>query len=378
MTFQLYLEMERYLGELCSIRIFYADSYKERFPKSKSDRENVLGESIVFKKHLNNASIEYSEESYEVKTDLVVVSHVNTEEVLLKYIYYYLHVNKKVWRRYYVGTTLLNLSPIDLKYVKIPYPPLEVQQHIVAVFDLLYDIKNKRMKSNYELMKFLSSYYIYLEKATGRYWNVDVKLDSLLKGYQRSAKSNEGIWMFPLLPIKNGFLIRLDSDYSFTLDKKCNPYFLCVALCATGKYLGLLNKLPYSSNRLTYLVSKLSDISLKLPSKEVQKEFEKRYLQIEKLNMMMAQFSTKSNHLVDVLLSRLLNRNSEHCIWKNIGDFKRTQLIEANKCTYDNYQKITSLLEYDEKRKKLYASLEDKVIEQFFDIKDGKIKIHKV
>lgn len=368
--------MEKYLGELCAIRIFYADSYRDGFQKSKLGREFVRGESIVFKKHFNNASIEYSEDSYKVRTDLIVVSNVNNQEVLLKYIYYYLYVNKSVWRRYYVGTTFLNLSPEDLKFARIPYPSLDVQQHIVAMFDLLCDIKNKRMEANYELMTFLSSYYRYLEKATGRYWTIEVKLDTILKGYQRDAKSNEGTWMFPLLPSKNGFQMRDSTFYSFTVDKnKCNPYFLCVALCASGKYIELASKISCKSNNISLFVSKMSEISLKLPTSKVQKEFEKRYLQIEKLNTMMRNFSISNNRLFELLLSRLLKKNSEYCIWKNKIMQKTALLIDADKCTYDDYLKITSIFEYDEKRKNLYDRLDNETIEQFFDFQDGKVKI---
>lgn len=372
--------MEKYLGELCNVRISYADSSKRRFSSNKLGREIVHGEAIVFKKHLNNASIEFVDESYEVNTDLVVVSnHLFTDEILLKYIYYFLCANKNSWKRYYVGTTLLNLSPKDLIYVKIAYPPLNVQQHIVAIFDLLYDIKNKRMKSNYELMTFLSSYYQYIKKATGRFWTAEVELDSLLKGYKRDAKANEGVWMFPMLPIKNGFQIRLNSYYSLTVDKKeCNPYFLCVALCSSSQFIDLLNKVPYGSKNVALFIGELSKLRLKLPSMEVQNEFEKRYLQIEKLNTLMRQFSMKCDHLVELLLLRLLNKNSEQCIWTNTVILKNPKLLETDKCTYDDYQKITSIFEYDEKRKNLYDSLEDNMIEQFFDAKDGKIKLRQV
>lgn len=371
--------MEKYLSELCSVGISYADSNRNGFPKSKMGRNIVRGESIVFKKHLNNASIVYSEDFYEVNTDLVVVSNANTQEVLLKYIYYYLCANRKDWRRYYVGTTLLNLSPEDMKYVRIFYPSLNVQQHIIAIFDLLYDIKNNRMKSNYTLMTFLSSYYQYLEKATGRFWTSEVKLGNILKGYERNSKSNEGVWMFPLLPSKNGFQMRHDSYYSFTVDKKaCNPYFLCVALYATGKFIDLVSKIPYKMNQISAFVSEFSEISLNLPNKDVQKEFEKRYLQIEKINGMMGQFSNKINLLLELLFSRLLSKNSKHPIWEKTGVLKTSLWAEIDKCTYDDYNKIASILEYDERRMKIYDGLEKKVIEQFFDVQDGKIKFRKV
>ena len=56
---------------------------------------------------------------------------------------------------------------------------------------------------------------------------------------------------------------------------------------------------------------------------------------------------------------------------------KTALLIDADKCTYDDYLKITSIFEYDEKRKNLYDRLDNETIEQFFDFQDGKVKIRK-
>lgn len=84
--------MEKYLGDLCFIDNFYnRNSYEMGI---KSDKGVVQGEAIIFGKHLGG-TMKYSESSFRVDKDCIVVTPRYDQEVLLKYIYYYLQANKK-------------------------------------------------------------------------------------------------------------------------------------------------------------------------------------------------------------------------------------------------------------------------------------------
>jgi restriction endonuclease S subunit len=54
-----------------------------------------------------------------------------TEDVLIKYIYYYFLNNIDILKMYYKGATIKNISKDDLKKIKIPIPIIEKQIEII-------------------------------------------------------------------------------------------------------------------------------------------------------------------------------------------------------------------------------------------------------
>lgn len=368
--------MEKYLGDLCFMDNFYIRNTHDT--GIKSDKDFVKGETVIFGMHLGG-TMEYSETSFRVNKDCIVITPKDEQEVLLKYIYYYLLANKKAWKRYYVGTSLQNLSKVDLQFVKIDYPPIELQHHIVAIFDLLYDSQKKMTDARIFLYKFLPSYYQYLKKVSGRYWTKLITIENALMKFEKEDKVTADVGFLPLSPFHNGFKVILNhSVYSIAVNKKvCNPYCLAVALSTSPKEARAIDKYLSSNIDILFFISKLSEMALTLPDMEVQKEFEKRYKQIESLEETMCQFIQQTELLIKVLLFKLLSRNSEKSIWKNYEMQDISSAIETEKFTYEDYRKLTRLSEYDEKRDYLFELLKKGTLIQYFDAKEGSIKFRE-
>lgn len=368
--------MEKYLGDLCFMDNFYIRNTHDT--GIKSDKDFVQGEAIIFGMHLGG-TMEYSETSFRVNKDCIAITPKDEQEVLLKYVYYYLLANKKVWKRYYVGTSLKNLSKVDLQFVKISYPSIELQHHIVAIFELLYESLKKRAEARLYLYKFLPSYYQYLEKATGRYWTKKIKVENALMKLEKEDKGMVELGSLLLSPFHKGFKVILNHNvYSIAINKKvCNPYCLAVALSSSPKVALAIDKCNSSNLGISFFISKISEMSLTLPDMGVQKEFEKRYKQIESLEEYMRQFTQQTEFLIKVLLFKLLSRGSEKSIWKNKKMQGISSVIETEKFTYEDYRKLTRLSEYDEKRDYLFELLEKGTLIQYFDEKEGIIKFRK-
>lgn len=368
--------MEKYLGDLCFMDNFYIRNIHDT--GIKTDKDFVKGEAVIFGMHLGG-TMEYSETSFSVNKDCIAITPKDEQEILLKYIYYYLLANKKVWKRYYVGTSLKNLSKIDLQFVKINYPSIELQYHIVAIFDLLHESLKKRAETRFYLYKFLPSYYQYLEKATGRYWTKKIKIEKALMEFEKEDKGMAELGSLLLPPFHKGFKVILSHNvYSIAINKKvCNPYYLAVALSSSPKIALAIDKCNGSNLGISFFISKISEISLTLPDMGVQKEFEKRYKQIESLEESMFQFIQQTELLIKVLLFKLLSRNSEKSIWKNNEMQDVSSAIETEKFTYEDYRKLTRLSEYDEKRDYLFELLEKGALIQYFDEKEGIIKFRE-
>lgn len=369
--------MEKYLGELCIMSDFYVRNTYMR--DIKSDKDFIYGEALIFGKHLGG-TMDYSESSFRVGKDCIAVTIRNDQEILLKYIYYYLQANKKAWKRFYVGTTLQNLSKVDLFFVKICYPSIDNQHHLVAIFDLLSDIQRNLCEVRILLYKFLASYYQYLKKVSGRFWDNYLKVSDIFKEYKKETKSKAEYGISSVVPFDKGLKITYNGAvHIFMIDKKkCNPYFLAIALEASGRFTKILEESTTSYHDISYLISQFSCISLSLPDNKVQSEFEKRYKQIERIYDDIHQLTQLIEALTKTLQSTFLVRGSKKRIWKNDLIKNIKSAIETKKYTIEGYHELSSLDEYDEKRDNLFGLLENGDIEQYFDATEGAIKFRGV
>ncbi len=91
-------------------------------------------ESLIFGTG-GQASIHYCNEKFAVSTDCFVTQPKNSEEVFLKYIYYYLSGNIYILENGFKGAGLKHISKDYLQNIEIPLPPLPQQQKIANILD---------------------------------------------------------------------------------------------------------------------------------------------------------------------------------------------------------------------------------------------------
>jgi len=91
-------------------------------------------ESLIFGTG-GQASIHYCNEKFAVSTDCFVTQPKNSEEIFLKYIYYYLSGNMYILENGFKGAGLKHISKDYLQNIEIPLPPLPQQQKIANILD---------------------------------------------------------------------------------------------------------------------------------------------------------------------------------------------------------------------------------------------------
>lgn len=352
---------------------YYARSTRDT--EIKSDKGLAQGEAIILGMHIGG-TMEYSKASFRIDKDCIAITPKNEQYVLLKYIYYYLLANKKAWKRYYVGTIQRNLSKVDLQFTKIAYPPIELQHHIVVIFDLIYDFIEKRKDARKALHEFLLSYYQNLKNVSGLYWKKTLDVSKILTECHKDKKTKYGPTSQPFIPTHRGIRFVVDGQgYDFDINKGvCNPYFLAVALSASPKVARTFERTIKSNTNISLLHSQLTDITMALPNMEIQHEFEKRYKQIERIDETMCQFVQQVEILKETLLSSILSRDSETSAWKNENPQIVFHALETDKFTYEDFPKLTNLSEYDEKRDSLFELLEKGSLVQYFNEEERKVK----
>jgi len=88
-----------------------------------------------------------------------IMQNKNEENIILKYIYYYLYYNLNIMEKLYTGIAIKNISKTNIENIQLPIPSLEKQQEIVKYLDLVYE-KNKQLEQEIEENKKQTLLYI--------------------------------------------------------------------------------------------------------------------------------------------------------------------------------------------------------------------------
>lgn len=102
-----------------------------------------------------NASVHYCEGKFSVSTDCYVIQP-KIDDVSTKYVYYYLSDNIYILEQGFKGAGLKHISKKYLQDIKIPLPPLQIQEKIVEVLDKaqeLIDLRKKQIELLDELVR---------------------------------------------------------------------------------------------------------------------------------------------------------------------------------------------------------------------------------
>ena len=127
---------------------FYTSSNKIKF----CDEADYNQESIIIGTG-GNANIKYSR-MFSCSADNFIIKSIQ-QQIMIKYLYYYLHSNLNLLSSLFQGTTIKHLGKQSLIDLEIPIPPLAIQQQIVSILDNTYSIinTNKEQIARYEAQK---------------------------------------------------------------------------------------------------------------------------------------------------------------------------------------------------------------------------------
>lgn len=109
------------------------------------DTFNYEDESLIFGSG-GNASIHYCNQKFATSTDCFVVNQ-DSEDIDVKYVYYYLKSNIKILEDGFKGAGLKHISKKYISEIKIPLLSLQDQQKIAQLLTQIEAIINKREKS---------------------------------------------------------------------------------------------------------------------------------------------------------------------------------------------------------------------------------------
>ncbi len=109
------------------------------------DTFNYEDESLIFGSG-GNASIHYCNQKFATSTDCFVVNQ-DSEDIDVKYVYYYLKSNIKILEDGFKGAGLKHISKKYISEIKIPLLSLQDQQKIAQLLTQIEELINKREKS---------------------------------------------------------------------------------------------------------------------------------------------------------------------------------------------------------------------------------------
>jgi type I restriction enzyme S subunit len=144
------------------------------------DTFDYIGEGIIINKTNGSgkAMVYYGSNKYNVGETTIHFKSKNNE-ILTKYIYYYLFHNIESVQKYFKGANQKSIVEEDLFKIKIPIPSLERQQEIVKYLDFIYEKANKTSSSKIEELKQLNEFCLSNQKIFGE--NVVKELGDVFK-----------------------------------------------------------------------------------------------------------------------------------------------------------------------------------------------------
>jgi type I restriction enzyme S subunit len=164
-----------------------------------------------------NANIKLNSK-FSCSADNIIIKP-NNENINIKYVYYYLLTNINKLEELFHGTTIKHLSKTDLEQIKIPVPPIPVQQIIVKELDSMYKQKESLQNAINEMDTFKNAMFemLLLNCLNAK----TVKLCELINfnggKFTTSIMNNDGNYNFYNASIKNP--IGKHSEYCFDGDE---------------------------------------------------------------------------------------------------------------------------------------------------------------
>jgi type I restriction enzyme S subunit len=132
------------------------ESGKYPFFKSGNDQSKFIdtaifqGESLIIGDG-GSANINFYDKKFSASDHCYVIQK-NTQDIDIKYVYYYLKSNLQILETGFKGAGLKNISKKYISEIKIPLLPLQDQQKIAQLLTQIEELINKREESSNYLM----------------------------------------------------------------------------------------------------------------------------------------------------------------------------------------------------------------------------------
>lgn len=134
----------------------------------------------------------------------------------LKYVYYFLLSKNSFIEKCFRGSGVKHPDMSQILELKIPFPPIEIQNKIVNILDRFIELESE-LESELEARRLQHSYYWNLLLEPKESWTTTT-LDSIAKIYDgphaTPKKTSEGPWYLSISSLKNG---RIDLSESARL-----------------------------------------------------------------------------------------------------------------------------------------------------------------
>jgi type I restriction-modification system DNA methylase subunit len=307
------------------------------------------------------------------------------ENILNKYIYYYLYSNLHIIESGFKGTTMKNVSKSYIQDLQIPIPPLSSQEQIVEALDLIYNTieGNNKLIQNYEKIK------------KGIIWsstfNVDKKIITDLCDIKCGAKMNLQEYLvdksdYKIIRTRN---INYNEDFLFinkdgyNLCKNCllkegdiimtsfidnfdcqliNNYYenstfnggifrlnnfkinnkYIFNYLKTDNFRKELENMSIGSTVKMFNVANLSNIKIPIPTKEIQEYIVKECDYYDNLidTLKKENERLQNNKIIEIVLKSVSNDNQLEESKEKESDKELTKVVEKDKPTKESKSKL--------------------------------------
>jgi type I restriction-modification system DNA methylase subunit len=304
------------LGELCK---FLPKSKRNAKYGNKEGLYPFFKSSIIVNSYVNEP--DYDEESliigdggdaninYSIKFSAsdhcYILQNKNKLLLNLKYAYYYLYYNLNIFKELFTGVAIKNISKTNIEQIRIPIPPIEIQNKKVEEIDKL-EQSIEAMKTRISQIKYEQEYIlsIKLKECINIIYKSVGEMFDLIKGSLQSSKIIENEYgLYPIISIaeKNKFtnnineinLINGENIFIATTSSgtSCGPFETKIkyfnGVCS---YTNLLSNFKVKNNYQKIIIIKYIYYYLSYKKNYIEETYEKglanKSLNVEEFNLM--------------------------------------------------------------------------------------------
>jgi restriction endonuclease S subunit len=175
-------------------------------------------------------------EKFAIGTSMFIskIKNENENEIVLKYIYYYLRLNQFIFNEYINGSAIPMISKTNYYDIKIPIPSLEQQKEIVEYLDLIYEKNIKSSNEKIEEIKKLNEEYLKLNL------NYNKKIENKTLGELCEFQNGKGIKKDSL--IEGEYPVIGGGQNPMGFHNKYNTNENVILCSSSGAYAGFISK----------------------------------------------------------------------------------------------------------------------------------------
>ena len=275
---------------------FYKSSQKLNTFTDKYDYKNeniIIGTKGNGSIHLNN-KFSCSDDNF--------IFHSNKENIINKYIYYYLLVNFEIIENGFKGSTIKNLSKEYLNNIEIPVLSLEQQKNLIKPLDHLYienDSIDKIINETETVSRITLSNYLFDFKNDIEEYDLDDII--IFKSKDKTKRLTKEY----INHIVNSDFSILELDKDIIFNKYLEYYF---------KYSTFIDKdiknISKGSTLKRVNIKELNNLEIPVPSLEQQEEIIKSLEKIDNMILLLLEKKNENTLLAKKYMNNILKNNN--------------------------------------------------------------------